>query len=91
MQIPEWKLSKKGNPYTNIEGWNVAVFGRGRNRKDGTKRWSYRTQRRSPNEDPSCTVAPYSVYFNTEDEAKLAALNSIVDLEERLEIKNAYV
>jgi hypothetical protein len=80
----EWKLSKKGNPYTNTDLWNIAVFRRGKRKKDGTYNWSYRTQRRSPTTDPTATVAPYSVLYHTMDEAKEAALQSIINLEERL-------
>lgn len=75
----EWNLSKKGNPYANIEGWNLAVFKRDR------KRYGYRTQRRSPNTDPSCTVSPYSVRYDTIEEAKAACIQSIYELENRLE------
>lgn len=82
----EWFLSQKGNPYTNqYPDWNIAVFKRGRKKKDGTYRWSYRTQRQSPSTDPSATVAPYSVMYDSDAEAKQAAIDSLIDLEKRLQ------
>ena len=65
----QWKESAKGNPYINRNGFNVVVYAR-------SGRWAYRIEERQTGQSWSESG------FASEDDAKLAAFERYVDLQE---------
>ena len=64
----KWKISAKGNPYLNTDGFNIAIFTQ-------NKKWAVRIT----NVETSETVWGRKQY-ETLDQAKLAAFNGMICL-----------
>lgn len=71
-----WRQSRRGNPYLNVEGYNVTIFpvqGRGT-----CPAWGFRVLNRSA-QGGLMSQRPYS----TEEEAKLAAFDAMSSMKSR--------
>lgn len=68
----KWKVSRNGNPYLDTDGFNIAVFPKGRV-------WSTRIVEKA-------TEKTYFArrQYETEDKAKLAAFDAMVFLRQRV-------
>lgn len=69
----KWKISAKGNPYLNTDGFNIVVFPK----LDGS--WGGRIEDRGT----GCSVMSQRQYMS-EDHAKLAAFDAMIFLKNRL-------
>ena len=76
----KWKISSKGNPYINSDGYNVVVYPNGRGTTNAS--WGFRVRHRETGESLQ-SRKPYS----SEDAAKLRSFDAIVWMKERAGIK----
>src|SRR5204863_6057302 len=72
----DWRTSRRGNPYLNVDGWNVTTFRV--QRQDGGLVWHFRLVDRATERRVTSQQA-----FMTEDEAKLAAFDLMTSIKSR--------
>ena len=71
----KWRTSNKGNPYLNVDGYNIVIFARGAG--DG-RSWGFRVTNQIT-DDAIASRRPYP----SEDAAKLRAFDGMIWMKER--------
>jgi hypothetical protein len=71
-----WRTSRRGNPYLNVDGWNVTTFRV--ERQDGRLVWYFRLVDRATERRVTSQQA-----YMTEDEAKLAAFDLMMSIKSK--------